>query len=413
MQVRIHRGTKEIGGTCIEIESRGQRIVLDVGLPLDVVDRDAHPLPSVGGFQAPDATLLGVIISHPHRDHYGLAYRLPPETRFLIGEAARSILQAAEVFTPAGASFENVTLLEDRQPIALGPFTVTPFLVDHSAYDAYAILVEADGKRLFYSGDLRAHGRKSRLFERLVDDPPSSVDVLLMEGTTIGRQAQVFPTEAALESRFVELFQQTDGMPLVWCSAQNIDRLVTIMRACIKTKRQFIIDMYAAHVLRATGNDRLPQASWDQVRVFLPRSQKRQIVRSGRFDIAASVRAARIFPEQLAIAAATSVMLVRPSMLAELAEARCITGARLICSMWSGYLRDPKTQPLHTWLSQHGIPLDECHTSGHAAVQDLQRLRHAFANSPVVPIHTAEPARFEELFGNTQVHDDGEWWSVG
>src|ERR1022692_1131971 len=36
MRVCIHRGTKEIGGTCVEIESGGTRIVLDVGLPLDV-----------------------------------------------------------------------------------------------------------------------------------------------------------------------------------------------------------------------------------------------------------------------------------------------------------------------------------------------------------------------------------------
>jgi hypothetical protein len=35
VRVCIHRGTKEIGGTCVEIESLGQRIVLDVGLPLD------------------------------------------------------------------------------------------------------------------------------------------------------------------------------------------------------------------------------------------------------------------------------------------------------------------------------------------------------------------------------------------
>ena len=62
MQVCIHRGTKEIGGTCVELESCGQRIVLDIGLPLDVVDRDGSLLPSVAGFEAPDATLLGVII---------------------------------------------------------------------------------------------------------------------------------------------------------------------------------------------------------------------------------------------------------------------------------------------------------------------------------------------------------------
>ena len=34
MKIRIHRGTKEIGGTCIEMEAQGRRIALDVGLPL-------------------------------------------------------------------------------------------------------------------------------------------------------------------------------------------------------------------------------------------------------------------------------------------------------------------------------------------------------------------------------------------
>src|SRR5208283_78889 len=91
MRVCIHRGTKEIGGTCVEIESRSTRIVLDVGLPLDVTTPDEIPLHPISGFKTPDASLLGVIISHPHQDHYGLAYRLPDQTLFLIGKAARSI----------------------------------------------------------------------------------------------------------------------------------------------------------------------------------------------------------------------------------------------------------------------------------------------------------------------------------
>jgi len=48
MRACIHRGTKEIGGTCIELESQGKRIVLDVGLPLDVVDPNEFPSPSFG-----------------------------------------------------------------------------------------------------------------------------------------------------------------------------------------------------------------------------------------------------------------------------------------------------------------------------------------------------------------------------
>ena len=67
MKVCIHRGTKEIGGTCVEIESHGKRIVLDVGLPLNVADPDQLPLPPVKGFDQPDPDLLGVVISHPHQ----------------------------------------------------------------------------------------------------------------------------------------------------------------------------------------------------------------------------------------------------------------------------------------------------------------------------------------------------------
>ena len=70
MKACIHRGTKEIGGTCVEVESQGMRIVLDVGVPLDVADPDQFDLHPVKGFEKPDPSLLGVVISHPHQDHY-------------------------------------------------------------------------------------------------------------------------------------------------------------------------------------------------------------------------------------------------------------------------------------------------------------------------------------------------------
>lgn len=41
MQLTIHRGTKEIGGSCVEISTASTRIIIDVGLPL--VDQDREP----------------------------------------------------------------------------------------------------------------------------------------------------------------------------------------------------------------------------------------------------------------------------------------------------------------------------------------------------------------------------------
>ena len=35
MRVRIHRGARQIGGSAIEVEASGKRLLLDCGLPLD------------------------------------------------------------------------------------------------------------------------------------------------------------------------------------------------------------------------------------------------------------------------------------------------------------------------------------------------------------------------------------------
>jgi ribonuclease J len=414
MRINIRRGAHQIGGTCIELEAQGRRLVLDIGVPLDAASADAAEMPTVAGFDKPDASLLGVVLSHPHLDHYGLAFHLPPTTTFLMGEASERILAAAAVFTPSGGTFEHVIHLADRRPISLGPFTITPFLMDHSAYDSYAVLIEADGQRVFYTGDLRGHGRKAALFERLVAHPPAAVDVLLMEGTTIQRQGTEhgFPTEDDIEDDLVRIFEATHGMPLVWCSGQNIDRLVSVFRATKRSRRCLILDMYTAHILAATGKPNLPQSHWKEVSVFLPFSQKMKIVQDKSFSIAEKYKPDRIYPEELAAAASRSVMLFRPNMRRDLEAANCLAGAELVYSMWDGYLKDEKQQEFLAWLQQHNIRPHKCHTSGHAPLCDLQRVRKAFGSAIAVPVHCAEPEIFATYFDNVALHADNETWEV-
>ena len=414
MRICIHRGTKEIGGTCVEIESQGKRLVLDVGLPLDAPADDTFPLHPIRGFDAPDPSLLGVVISHPHQDHYGLAHRLPVETNFLIGEAAQAILAASALFSPAGVNLNVSTPLVDRTPICLGPFTITPFLVDHSAYDSYAVLVEADGERLFYTGDFRTHGRKGSLTDRLIKNPPKDVDILLMEGTCIGRAGDDvgFPTEDDLVPHLTEIFRQTKGMPLVWCSSQNIDRLVTIFKACRKSGRQFVIDVYTAEILQATGNKKVPQADWNGIRVFLPFYQKLRILKEEAFEISTPYRPFRIFPETFAQVASNSVLLFRPSMVRELETAGCLNDACVVCSVWGGYLSAQRNEWFLNWMNDRGIPLHPCHTSGHASVPDLQRMRGAFPDAVAVPVHLTDRDQFSAIFSKVELHEDGEWWSI-
>ena len=72
MRARIHRGAHEVGGGCVELESDGQRLVLDVGLPLSMSADEDATLPAVTGLGSGDPSLLGVVLSHAHPDHYGL-----------------------------------------------------------------------------------------------------------------------------------------------------------------------------------------------------------------------------------------------------------------------------------------------------------------------------------------------------
>lgn len=417
MRVCIHRGSAEIGGSCVELEQDGRRLVLDLGLPLDADLRGDLPLPPVPGLAAGDPSLEGVLISHAHPDHYGLAPRLHPSVPLYLGKASQRILSEAAFFSPAGAELRAAGYLRDREPIRLGPFTVTAFPMDHSAFDAYVLLVEAGGRRLLYSGDLRAHGRKSALFERFVAEPPPDVDVLLLEGTNLrdgeqraGRDAL---SERDLEARCVELFTRTSGLVLAAYSAQNIDRLVTLHRAARRSGRSLVLDLYAAAIAKATGRpDTIPQGDWDSTHVFVPHRQRVRVKQAGEFDRVNAIRPRRLYPEDLAPRASQLVMTFRASMSRDLERAGCLAGAHAVWSMWPGYLEQPTGVQLREWLDRYDIPLTVLHSSGHATLPDLQRFARAVDARSVVPIHTLHAERFPAHFENVVPHRDGEWWQA-
>jgi len=415
VRVRIHRGAQEVGGNCIELEAGGKRVVLDIGRPLWADASDPVPLPSVAGLASgKDRSLLGVVISHAHPDHYGLAGLLPTTVPLLMGAATARILRESQFFTPMGLDGEPADLLADRQPLVVGPFTITPFLVDHSAFDAYALLVEADGRRLFYTGDFRAHGRKAELFERLLRDPPAGIDVLLIEGTRLGRaeNEQDPADEADVERQCVEIFRRAEGIVLAAFSMQNIDRLVSVYRAALRADRDLILDLYGAAVTLATGNPNIPQPGADRVKFFVPQAQRAKILRSRQFERVQLIHSDRIYPEQLSQKATRLVLSFRPSMIPDLERAKCLHGAEAIWSMWPGYLEDERMIEFREFLDRHQIPLTVLHASGHATIEDLVRLAEAMKPARIVPIHTAHPERFVSIFGHAEPRRDLEWWEV-
>src|SRR5271157_2255532 len=224
MRLCIHRGSKQVGGSCVEVERHGQRLLIDFGLPLDAERNNRQYVPEIAGLDGSDPSLLGILISHPHLDHFGLLAHASPSIPVGMGSAARRILTAAAPFLPGNwPTPAQGWDYQSEQSFSIGSFRITPYLVDHSAYDAYALLIESGGRRIFYSGDFRAHGRKAVLFERLVANPPTDVGTLLLEGSSLGRlnDDQEFPAEGDIEAQLVQAFSATEGLALVHTSAQN------------------------------------------------------------------------------------------------------------------------------------------------------------------------------------------------
>lgn len=412
MRARIHRGAAEIGGSCVELEAGGQGLLLDLGLPL-AAEPGETALPAVAGLDGSDPTLLGVVVSHPHPDHYGLLPEINPTIPFFIGQAAERILQEAAFFS-AGPSLPLATRhLAHLVPLDVGPFRLTPYLVDHSAFDSYAILVEAGGQRLFYTGDLRAHGRKPGTFSLLLKQPPKGIGVLVLEGTRIGPgQARSELSETETEDRLAERCAETEGALLALFSPQNIDRLVTVFRAARRSGRELVLDLYGASVATATGRSTIPQPGFDGLRVYVPQRQRVLVKGSREFNRVDDIRPCRIYAEELAADPQRYVVLFRQSMGQELLAADVLADAAAVWMMWPGYLERDRGRALMEWLSENEIEMTVLHASGHATVADLERVAEAIDAERVVPIHTSEPGRYDEHFDRVERHPDGQWWEI-
>ncbi len=415
MQACIHRGSKQIGGSCVEIESCGKRLLVDFGLPLDAEENTEQYLPKIKGLDGSDPSLLGILISHPHLDHFGLLAHIPPKVPVGMGPAARRILKAAAPFLPVKWPIPaKGWQYQSGKRLNIGPFSVTPFLVDHSAYDAYALLIESRGKSIFYSGDLRSHGRKSKLFERMLSNPPHNIDTLLLEGSSLGRisASTEFPTENDIEDQLVHVLKATEGMALIHVSGQNIDRIVSIFKASKRTGRRLIIDLYTATILEATENVNLPQSSWPEIALYVPQAQRIQVKENAWFDLLKRHTANRIFIENLHEMTNQSTLLFRPLHRFDLERAGCLAGPVYVYSQWKGYWEQGSYNMVKEWLDRHAIPKIDIHTSGHASPGALKKLVAAVKPKKVVPIHSFFPEKYPELFPNVNTHEDGEWWEV-
>ena len=430
MKLIIHRGTKEIGGSCVEVRTASNRILIDFGIPL--VSRDHQPfdanllkgktiqdlraqniLPDIKGLYRDEKKEIdGILISHSHLDHYGFLQYVNPEIPIYLSQGAGILIDVSNIFVPTKVGKLNTNIISNKKRFKIGDFTVQPFLVDHSAFDAFAFLIEAEGKRLFYSGDFRAHGRKAKLFKQIIERPPQNIDCLLMEGSALGREDAQYKTEEEVEKRLEEILRERKNISFLFASSQNIDRIVSAYRACLKTDSIFVIDIYTAFILDKLKkvSDRIPQFNWKNIRVKFLNAHAKALERAGHIDLLYTYNKRKIEIPEISRDKNRIFMLARDNSVFPLLlnKIKDVAGAKIAYSMWDGYL----SEKFRTFCKSKGLTLEYIHTSGHAKKEDLKSFASAVNPKTLIPIHTFEAEKYPVLFKNVLILKDGEEFSL-
>lgn len=417
MNLTIHRGTNEIGGTCIELETANTRILLDFGMPLvNKQGKSFHfderkvnsakklisdgVLPDIKGAYDSNPQIDALLISHPHADHYGLMQYLAPEIPVWMGKATHEILKINNFFLRQQNVIDQPQYFEKNQPFNIGDFTITPYWNDHSAFDAYSFLIEADGKSIFYTGDFRAHGRKQKAFYWFLHNAPQNIDYLMMEGTTIGRENTKMKTEEDIEKDLIEAFKTTGGINYIYTSSQNIDRLVSIYKACLKTGKTFVADIYTAHILHTLSQFAglpSPSKEFGQLNVFYAHKTTTGLFKKGYNQLAYQFTKYKITRDEIDANPNQFVMIVRPSMMPDLQKMN-ISKGKFIYSLWEGYKEQPTTKKFIAYFLNLGFSIHNIHTSGHADVDILKKLVSTMNPKAIIPIHTFHKDQYSQIF---------------
>ena len=297
MEFTFYGGVGEIGGNKILLEYEDTRVFLDFGKsfsrenkyfdfpllqPFYISDlKKIQAIPDMKGLyrdSVSEPKVDGVLVTHPHVDHFGYISLLNSRVPVHLGEGAKIIIDIRSEIYRAGwdrkldhLSFETFRTGDDR---TVKDLVYRPFSVDHSIPASYGFIIHAGDKTVVYTGDLRCHGTMGHLTERFIGAMKNEdVDVMLCEGTNMAperqetflrefeqeymrRMGKAAPqrvekhceTEEDVEREMRGVVEDLEGLVLVETCPADIDRIRTVWKVARSTGRRLILDSRQAYL---------------------------------------------------------------------------------------------------------------------------------------------------------------------
>jgi len=188
LKIKVHGGAREVGGSCIEVQTEDCKVALDYGTKFE--DNSSNQFPE--DFDA-------VIISHAHLDHSGQLLSLSKKKPVIVGskitrEVTIALLQdMVKVQSQNDASYpyykhDANTIREHwwvRDYVALPGMTIKLHPAGHVA-GAKMTSIHSKDKEVLYTGDFCVHD--SEILEGCKTQTlPKKPDVLIAESTYGGK----------------------------------------------------------------------------------------------------------------------------------------------------------------------------------------------------------------------------------
>lgn len=374
MKIIIHRGTHQIGGCVTEISTDSSKVFIDFGSDLPH-SSTPNPNKAIKGLTVADNTVSALFFTHYHGDHVGRLCDVKVEIPIYMGKTAKVLYKNYAVRTKSEIieRIDNILTFSPLEKVTVGDITVTPLMVDHSAFDSYMFIIEAEGKRVLHTGDFRLHGFRGNKTLPMLQKYAADIDYIICEATNLSREDTKIVTERDLQKEARKLMQENKYV-FVLCSSTNIDRIGAFYHANPKG-RLFICDEYQMLQLTAVRNRHKQYSKfYDFSHIYSYGHNLDELMEKQGF-----------------------CMIIRQGKIFEQLLKKYKSKSKVIYSMWSGYLKgDTRNKELAEFLKDYELTF--LHTSGHASVQDLVELYNTVKpKKGLIPIHGEMPEKFAEL----------------
>lgn len=417
MKIHVHRGLNQIGGCITEISTETSRVFIDFGQNLPgcgeptTPEQDNRLVSDIIGQNTKEHQ--AVFYTHAHEDHVGL-FRYIPIDQY-IGEGSKELLllkykileEAAEqekakyyeqterdiheecllekAITSAQKLVESVEefktwkrVKQNHSPeaIAIGDIQITPFFNCHSIYDSYMFLIEADGERIWHTGDFREHGYMGKGLIPTLKKYATDIDVLITEGTMLKREDKCIH-EREVSKKMASVMRAFKYV-FVLASATDIERLATIKNAAKSSGKPFCI--------------------WS---LFMKKTmelftERESALSNGLFEFDPLFYSEKLFEKLKRRGFVMTTGVSQADRIKGLIEKLPQEESLLIYSSWDGYYKNSeqvKANPKYKEFRDMFHNVVDIHTSGHADRATIKKVIETLNPQEIICIHKEADAK--------------------